>query len=253
MTAAPTIADLRQRVNRMQGAAVARRLPLLPGLTDLVTLQTGMVASLDSPALAMSLMAGPSQAGDWTAVVGVPEFGFDAALAFGVDLGRCIVVSEPGEHWLSVTAGLVEVTSLVLVRPPVPVSDQQAMRMLARLRQKDAALLVDTELLGDRAWPRPQRRLTVTDSRWSGLGRGHGHLQGRRVTVRSRGGGVPDRTVDLWLPDQRLDVRVESGAHRSAYGEDTYGAHTYDSGTYDSGTYDAGTYDAGTYDEVAAG
>ena len=53
----------------------------------------------------MSLMAGPSQAGEWTAVVGVPEFGFDAALAFGVDLGRCIVVPEPGEHWLSVTAG----------------------------------------------------------------------------------------------------------------------------------------------------
>ena len=65
--------------------------------------------------------------------------GFDAALAFGVDLGRCIVVPEPGEHWLSVTAGLVEVTSLVLVRPPVAVSEQQAARMLARLRQKDAA------------------------------------------------------------------------------------------------------------------
>ena len=162
----------------------------------------------------MSLMAGPSQAGEWTAVVGVPEFGFDAALAFGVDLGRCIVVPEPGEHWLSVTAGLVEVTSLVLVRPPVAVSEQQAARMLARLRQKDAALLVDTGQLGDRAWPRPQRRLSVTDNRWSGLGRGHGHLQSRRVTVRSRGGGVPDRTVDLWLPDQRLDVRVETGGTR---------------------------------------
>ena len=55
----------------------------------------------------------------------------------------------------------------------------------------------------------------MTDNRWSGLGRGHGHLQSRRVTVRSRGGGVPDRTVDLWLPDQRLDVRVETGGHES--------------------------------------
>ncbi|HEU5486650.1 MAG TPA: hypothetical protein VFU98_17215 [Microlunatus sp.] len=221
MTVTPTIADLRQRVNRMQGAAVTRQLPLLPGLADVVSLQTGVVCTLDSPGLAMSLMAGPSQAGEWTAVVGVPEFGFDAALAFGVDLARCIVVPEPGEHWLSVTAGLVEVATVVLVRPPVPVSDQQSARMLARLRQKDAALLVDTGLLGDRAWPRPQRRLTVVDNRWSGLGRGHGHLQGRRVTVRSRGGGVPDRTVDLWLPDQRLDVRVETGSHRpDAYGEE---------------------------------
>lgn len=193
----------------MQGAAVSRRLPLLPGLTDVVSLHTGMVTSLDSPALAMSLMAGPSQAGEWVAVVGVPEFGFDAALAFGVDLARCIVVPEPEEHWLSVTAGLVEITTVVLVRPPVPVGEQQAARMLARLRQKDAALLVDTGSVGDRAWPRPQRRLTVIDNRWSGLGRGHGHLQSRRVTVRSRGGGVPDRTVELWLPDQRLEVRVE--------------------------------------------
>lgn len=225
MTATPTIADLRQRVNRMQGAAVSRRLPLLAGLGDVVSLHTGMVAGLDSPALAMALMAGPSRAGEWTAVVGVPEFGFDAALAFGVDLGRCIVVAEPGEHWLSVTAGLVEVATLVLVRPPVPVTDQQATRMAARLRQKDATLLVDVGALGDRAWPRPQRRLTVTVNRWSGLGRGHGHLQSRRVTVRSRGGGVPDRTVDLWLPDQHLDVRVEpSHDERRAYrGDETPG------------------------------
>ena len=223
MTATPTIADLRQRVNRMQGAAVSRRLPLLVGLSEVVSLHTGMVATLDSPALAMSLMAGPSRAGEWTSVVGVPEFGFDAALAFGVDLGRCIVVPEPGEHWLSVTAGLVEITTVVLVRPSVPVTEQQAARMLARLRQKDAALLVDTGLLGERAWPRPQRRLAVIDNRWSGLGRGHGHLRGRQVTVRSWGGGVPDRTVDLWLPDERLDVRVETG-HGPAYGGVGYGS-----------------------------
>lgn len=223
MTATPTIADLRQRVNRMQGAAVSRRLPLLSGLSEVVSLHTGMVATLDSPALAMSLMAGPSRAGEWTSVVGVPEFGFDAALAFGVDLGRCIVVPEPGEHWLSVTAGLIEITTLVLVRPPVPVTEQQATRMLARLRQKDAALLVDSGLLGERAWPRPQRRLTVADNRWTGLGRGHGHLRGRQVTVRSWGGGVPDRTVDLWLPDERLDVRVEPSRGAG------YGAAGYES------------------------
>ena len=99
--------------------------------------------------------------------------------------------------------------------------------MLARLRQKDAALLVETGVVGDRAWPRPQRRLTVSDNRWSGLGRGHGHLQGRRVTVRPRGGGVPDRTVDLWLPDQRLDVRVETDLHQTGYGPAGSAAERY--------------------------
>lgn len=231
----------------MQGSVVTRRLPLLPGLTDLVSLHTGMVCCLDSPGLAMSLLSGPSQAGEWTAVVGIPEFGFDAALAFGLELGRCIAVPEPGEHWLSVTAGLVEITTVVLVRPPVAVSEHQATRMLARLRQKDAALLVDTGLVGDRAWPRPQRRLTVTANHWPGLGRGHGRLQGRRVTVRSRGGGVPDRTVGLWLPDQRLQVRIEPGLH--AHGSGPHPGEAHRSGAYENGAYENGGYES----EVAAG
>lgn len=225
------VAELQQRVNRLQGPALARRLAALPGLADLVSLHTGMVASLDSPGLAMSLMAGPSQAGEWTAVAGVPEFGFDAALAFGVDLARCIVVPELGEHWLSVTASLVEIASVVLLRPSVPVTEHQAARLLSKLRKSDAALLVETGLLGDRAWPRPQRRLTVSDNRWSGLGHGHGHLQSRRVTVRSRGGGVPEQTVDLWLPDSQFEVRIESGIRD---------LHPVQSGQFQSGRSELG-------------
>ena len=88
----------------------------------------------------MALMAGPSHAGEWTAVVGVPDFGLEAAAAYGLDLDRTVIVPRPGEHWLSVAAGLLEVATVVAIRPPARVTEHQAERLRARLRQKDAAL-----------------------------------------------------------------------------------------------------------------
>ena len=72
---------------------------------------------MDSPSLAMALVAGPSQAGEWIAMVGAPDFGLEAAAGFGIDLERTVVVPRPGEHWLSVAAGLLEVAGVVMVKP----------------------------------------------------------------------------------------------------------------------------------------
>ena len=77
----------------------------------------------------MALLAGPSQAGEWSAVVGVPDLGLEAAAAYGLDLDRTVVVPRPGEHWLSVTAGLLEVGRWSLVRPYARVSEHQAERL----------------------------------------------------------------------------------------------------------------------------
>ena len=45
-------------------------------------------------------------------------------------------------------------------------------------------------------------RCTVTDSRWSGVEHGAGHLQSRRVTVTAtgRGSAARARSTSLWLP-----------------------------------------------------
>ncbi len=55
-------------------------------------------------------------------------------------------------------------------------------------------------------WPQSEAQLRITDSRWSGIGAGHGFLRGRQVTV-----AVSDRydtarsdvarSGTLWLPD----------------------------------------------------
>jgi hypothetical protein len=197
--------ELRQRVLRMQGAGVSRTMESLPGLTGVVRLKTGGVYATDSPSLAAALLAGPSQAGEWTAVVGVPDFGLEAAAAYGLDLDRTVVVPRPGEHWLSVTAGLVEVAGVVLVSPYAVVTDHQAERLRSRLRQKDAALIC----LG--TWPRADATLRVTRSTWFGLGQGHGRLTGRQVEVVVSSGGSP-RSVSLWLPslDQTVTVIEET-------------------------------------------
>ena len=102
---------------RMQGSAVTRTLESLPGLAGVLQLKTGGAYATDSLSLAMALLAGPSAAGEWSAVVGVPDFGLEAAAAYGLDLDRTVVVPRPGEHWLSVTAGLLEVAGVVLVQP----------------------------------------------------------------------------------------------------------------------------------------
>jgi|SRR5215211_1825566 len=193
--------ELQRRVQRMQGTVVTRTLPSLPGLSGLIRLRTGATYGVNSAALALALLAGPSQAGEWVGVVGAADLGFEAAEGFGIDLQRTIVVPSPGEHWLSVTAGLVDVATVVLVRPPFQVSEHQAERFKSRLRQKDAALIC----WGD--WPRCEAQLSVRESCWIGLGRGYGHLTCQRVRVDVARSNMPSHSAQLWLPDADMEVR----------------------------------------------
>ena len=202
------IQDLQQRVQRMQGVAVSRTLESLPGLSGVIQLKTGEAYAVDSPTLATALVAGPSQAGEWVAFVGVPDLGLEAAAQFGIDLDRTVVVPRPGELWLSVTAGLLDVAAVVVVKPPVPVSAQQAERLKSRLRIKDAALVCCGE------WPRCDATLAIAESSWIGLGRGYGRLTARRVIVSVRQSGGPVRHIPLWLPG--VDQRIAERDHEEA-------------------------------------
>ena len=203
--ASSRIHELQQRVQRMQGSAISRTLQSLPGLSGVIQLRTGEAYAVESPSLAMAMVAGASQSGEWIAIVGAPDLGLEAAAGFGIDLERTVVVPHPGELWLSVTAGLLDVATLVIVKPPVPVSAQQAERLKSRLRIKDAALVCWGE------WPRADASLTVTESSWIGLGQGHGRLTARRVVVSVRQGG-PVRRIPLWLPgvDQQIIERDDT-------------------------------------------
>ncbi len=119
-------------------------------------------------------------------MVGVPSLGVEAAAAMGIDLERLVLVPDPGDQWLTVTAALVDVAQVVLTRPLGRVVPGDVSRLGARLRQRGGALVA----LG--AWPGADVTLRVTDSVWSGIGDGHGHLTERRATVTASGRAGPD-------------------------------------------------------------
>ncbi|MGH3459602.1 hypothetical protein [Aeromicrobium sp.] len=205
VAAAPTLDELRERVSSMQGRPAAQPVRTHPALSGLVQLQTGSSYGAGSASLAMMLLAGPSADGAWCGIVGSSELGLEAAAATGVELSRTILVPDPGEAWLEVTAALIDVLGVVLVRPPAPVSDGDAARLAARLRQRGSILVALPTRWGD-DWPRCDARLGLSDVEWVGLGSGHGHLQARQATVEVRRGTGSPASARLWLPD--VDQRI---------------------------------------------
>ncbi|WP_415127759.1 hypothetical protein [Microbacterium sp.] len=198
---AATVHDLRAQVERLQGRRLdAPVLPVASALARLLPgggLQTGAAYTLGrSTSLLFALLARPSREGSWCAVVGVPHLGAEAALKAGVDLSRLVLIPDPGERWLAVTSAVADVLPVVVVRPPARASGGEVARLAARLREREAVLLVQG------AWPQTEATIEAADPRWSGLGHGWGMLAEREltVTVTSRRSPVP-RTGRMLLPD----------------------------------------------------
>ena len=207
VAAVPTVDELRARVTQMQGRPAAQPVRTHPALAGLLQMQTGSSYGVESASLATMLLAGPSADGAWCGVVGSPErdgtgLGLEAAAAAGVELSRTILVPDPGDAWLEVTAALIDVLGIVVVRPPARVSEGEAARLSARLRQRGSILVVWG------GWPRCDARLGLGDVDWVGLGSGHGHLRARQATVEVRRGVGPPASARLWLPDVDLVFRT---------------------------------------------
>jgi hypothetical protein len=203
---AEQVRELQARIRSMQVTKLdTRSLPTNDALARLLpggALKQGAAYSvLGSTSLAMALLAEASAAGSWCAVVGVPDFGIEAAAGMGIELERLVLVPAPGDQWLPVTAALLDVLPLVVLRPPARIGDAAASRLAARLRQRAATLVT----LGD--WPQSEAQLRVTDSRWSGIGAGHGVLRGRQVSVTVSARSDVPRTGRIWLPDAEGRLR----------------------------------------------
>ncbi len=163
-------------------------------------LRRGSVVGVDAAsgaALALAVVSGPSQAGSWVAVVGWPALGAVAASEAGVDLARCALVTDPGPSWPTVVAALIDAIDVVALRAPERVRAADARRLSARVRERGSVLVV----VG--AWPEgPDVRLRVERTEWSGLGRGHGALTHRRLSVvgGGRGAAARERRATVVLP-----------------------------------------------------
>jgi hypothetical protein len=218
------IDELRSRIRGMQKRSLeARVLPTSSALADLLpggALAAGSSYAVEnSTTLALEMLAGPSGAGSWCAIVGMPDLGAEAAAEAGIDLARLVLVPHPGDQWMAVVSALVDVIPVVLVNPPMRdgrarVNDAAASRMAARLRQREAVLIG----VGD--WPGAEARLRVAESGWSGIGAGFGRLAARRVTVASASAAWAGRgrSRRLWMPgaDGRVAAVTPWGAEEAA-------------------------------------
>jgi hypothetical protein len=195
------IVRLRAQLERVQGRRLdAPVLPVHPALASLLPgggLRPGAAYSLPrSTSLLLALLGRPSQSGSWCGVVGMPRLGAEAAEGLGVDLSRLVLIPEPGTRWLAVTATIAEVLPVVAVRPAGRASDAEVSRLAARLRDRGVVLLVQGP------WPQAEAVLEVGDPVWTGVGRGHGYLDGRTITVTSSSRRWPrPRRERLLLPD----------------------------------------------------
>ena len=167
--------------------------PVLPVAAPLAAalprggLARGSVVSVlgqGATSLLFALLAGPEA--PWTALVGMPGVGLLAAAEFGIDLDRVVVIPEPGPDVLQVLSILVDGVDMIAVALPtkvMPGPSRQRVRT-GRLRQRGSVLLV----MGP--WPGADLVLTASWTGFSGLGRGHGRLRDRELTVEVGGRGA---------------------------------------------------------------
>ncbi len=186
----------------METGGLREPMPTHPALAGLVQMHPGSSYRTDSTSLAMALVAGPSARGEWAAMVGVDDLGLEAAAELGVDLARTLLVPDPGEHWAEVVAALLDVTAVLLLRPPSRADAHTVSRLQARLRKRSAALVVQGE------WPQCDAHLVLERQQWQGLDHGSGHLRSRRVMVAVRRGSGPEIRGTVTLPGTEAPLIV---------------------------------------------
>ncbi|MBB4912128.1 hypothetical protein [Actinophytocola algeriensis] len=177
----------------------ARMLPVHPALADLFPwggLRRGAtVAVRGSTSLLFALLAPPTDTGSWAALVGMPDLGLRAASELGVAVERLALVRHPGANLPAVVAALLDGMDLVAVNP-ARLTDSHLRRLSARARHRGAVLISTGQ------WPGADLELTLSDTRWTGLGDGHGFLEAREtlVAARGRGAAARSRQAETYLP-----------------------------------------------------
>ena len=187
------------------------------GATGIRRGSTVVVGSDGAPgatSVALALLAAATAAGQWCAVVGLPEAGLVAATEFGLALDRLVLVPAPSRKPAKVLAALLEGCEIVLVAGWAHPALGETRRLAAQARERRSILLpVRTGPTGPIGrWPEPPDvELRVVGSRPFGLEQGSGRLHSRLVVLDVTRRRMHPRTVHeaIWLP--AADGSVLSG------------------------------------------
>lgn len=183
------------------GSSVATPWTVHPSLATVLPdgLRRGTSVSVSgSLSLLLAVLGGPSSAGAWCALVGMPAISAEAAVEYGVELPRLPVITEPGPRWATMVGALLDTVDVVVARPPAKLAAGDVQRLAARARSRDAVLIA---YLGTtaRSWPAADLRLDVRDSEWEGAVDGSGRLASRRLTVFAEGRGKAARPLSAGM------------------------------------------------------
>jgi len=206
---------LRQHIRQMESPHVEHPVfPSTAGVDRLFPdggLRRGVVYEIsEGRSLLWSLLAGPSQAGHWIAIIGMAHLGLQAAADAGVNLERLVLVPQPGNSGFSVTSTLADSLPLVVLNPSGPLPPQaQRDRFQARLRERGTTLLIRA------TWPGSEGRLAITQRSWDGLGHGFGLLSQQHITLshQHRRETTP-RHVDLCISSRGIEVQHRATIRR---------------------------------------
>ena len=156
--------------------------------------------------LAYSLLGAASSRGHWCAVVGVDDPGVIAMDELGVDLRRVLFVPRPRGAWAESAADLVDGVDVVVLRTPSRTAHGAARRLMGRVRERGAVLIVLSEPASP--WPLPaDLTLEILWSRWTAASR----LEGREACVRVSGRGSARRAREHTLTLPAATGRVLAG------------------------------------------
>ncbi|WP_062292034.1 hypothetical protein [Demequina phytophila] len=203
------LAGVQRRVGTTRETWDAPTLPLAPVLDQVLPqgLRRGQVIAVaGSTSLMLALAAAASEAGSWTAAVGLPSLGVVAAARRGLELARLALVPYPGAQAAAAAGACVDGMDVVLLGPRLALSEADRRRLASRARERGAVIVADG------AWTGAHVTLTAVGSRWHGLGAGDGRLRGRDLTVRveERRGGTA-RLVTVPLDGVGTPVRRGTG------------------------------------------
>lgn len=186
--------------------------PLLP-YGGLSTMTTITASRLGATSLLWRLLAGPTRAGAWCALAGLPRAYPPAATAAGVDLDRLALVDAAGPRIVD-AAGALAGGVAVLVVPTGVFAPKQVRRLAARARRHGTSIVwwETRPVVGSDA------RLHVAQAHWHGLRSNEGRRCGAGrldsceldVSARWRTGGV--HRARIWpyggqLPDNVVEMR----------------------------------------------
>jgi hypothetical protein len=166
-----------------------------------------------SPALLLALLAPPSTAGHWCAIVGMPQLGLVAAHEAGLVLARTALIPHPGDQLLPVLSALVEGVELIALSDAARLRPGDRQRLAAKARQRGTVLLATDN------WPGADLELHTQTGTWSGIaGHGMGHLRTRQTRIRATGCGIAPRgrETTVLLPNQDGRIEPSDWASRTA-------------------------------------